>query len=266
MVNENNSRWRGLLRRHETPSSHVLEVLDPPGVAGLDPTASIDLWRHVQNLPRQQRSAVVLRYYEGPDRGTRTGDPPGRSVAWDVSTGTRRPVDGTLQLVNAARGTALVPAAQQPGSDAVVHGAAGPRLRAGRSGDSAGRWSSAPSRRTATTCSPPAYIGRPRRVGAEPGPHLPLRRARRGPHERRRDRARRNGGRRDGCRLHPSPTGWAPTTDHGAGARPRRAAAASSCARLDGTCTVVAPEHERDNPDIPEGDDPSSWPTTDRGR
>ena len=64
MVNENNSRWRGLLRRHETPSSHVLEVLEPPGVAGLDPTASIDLWRHVQNLPRQQRSAVVLRYYE----------------------------------------------------------------------------------------------------------------------------------------------------------------------------------------------------------
>jgi RNA polymerase sigma factor (sigma-70 family) len=64
MVNENNSRWRGLLRRHESPSSHVLEVLDPPGVAGLDPTASIDLWRHVQGLPRQQRSAVVLRYYE----------------------------------------------------------------------------------------------------------------------------------------------------------------------------------------------------------
>ncbi len=64
MVNENNSRWRGLLRRHESPSSHVLEVLDPPGATGLDPATSIDLWHHVQSLPRQQRAAVVLRYYE----------------------------------------------------------------------------------------------------------------------------------------------------------------------------------------------------------
>ena len=64
MVNENNSRWRGLLRRHESPSSHVLEVHDPPGAPGLDPATSIDLWHHVQSLPRQQRAAVVLRYYE----------------------------------------------------------------------------------------------------------------------------------------------------------------------------------------------------------
>jgi RNA polymerase sigma-70 factor (sigma-E family) len=91
MVNENNSRWRGLLRRHESPSSHVLEVLDPPGVPGLDPAASIDLWQHVQSLPRQQRAAVVLRYYEdlteaqtadvlgcsvGPSRATRAARSP----------------------------------------------------------------------------------------------------------------------------------------------------------------------------------------------
>ena len=64
MVNENNSRWRRLLRRNESPSSHVLEIIDPPGIAGLDPAEAIDLWRHVQGLPTQQRAAVVLRYYE----------------------------------------------------------------------------------------------------------------------------------------------------------------------------------------------------------
>ena len=25
---------------------------------------SLDLWQHVQTLPRQQRAAIVLRYYE----------------------------------------------------------------------------------------------------------------------------------------------------------------------------------------------------------
>jgi RNA polymerase sigma-70 factor (sigma-E family) len=64
MVNENNSRWRRVLRRPETPSSHVLEVLEPPGVTATDPSIGIDLWRHVQTLPRQQRAALVLRYYE----------------------------------------------------------------------------------------------------------------------------------------------------------------------------------------------------------
>jgi RNA polymerase sigma-70 factor (sigma-E family) len=64
MVNENNSRWRSLLRRHESPSSHVLEVLDPPAAAGLDQAASMDLWNHVQSLPARQRAAIVLRYYE----------------------------------------------------------------------------------------------------------------------------------------------------------------------------------------------------------
>lgn len=64
MLNENNSRWRRLLRRHESPSSHVLEVIDTPRVTGLDPAEAIDLWRLVQGLPTQQRAAVVLRYYE----------------------------------------------------------------------------------------------------------------------------------------------------------------------------------------------------------
>ncbi len=64
MVNENNSRWRRMTRRRESPASHVIEVLDPPNAAHLDPTVSLDLWRHVQTLPTQQRAAIVLRYYE----------------------------------------------------------------------------------------------------------------------------------------------------------------------------------------------------------
>lgn len=64
MVNENNSRWRALLRRHESPSSHVLEVLEPPAMVGLDPAAALDLWSQVRALPARQRAAIVLRYYE----------------------------------------------------------------------------------------------------------------------------------------------------------------------------------------------------------
>ncbi|MEO7447217.1 MAG: SigE family RNA polymerase sigma factor [Humibacillus sp.] len=64
LVNERNSGWRRMLRRRETPSSHVLEVIEPPSAPGRDPSVGIDLWRHVQTLPRQQRAAVVLRYYE----------------------------------------------------------------------------------------------------------------------------------------------------------------------------------------------------------
>ncbi|WP_076262958.1 SigE family RNA polymerase sigma factor [Intrasporangium flavum] len=63
-VNENNSRWRRVLRRPESPGSHVLEVVAPPAPAGLDASEALDLWRHVQALPTQQRAAVVLRYYE----------------------------------------------------------------------------------------------------------------------------------------------------------------------------------------------------------
>lgn len=64
MVNENNSRWRRMVRRTESPSSHVIEVIEPPAPTGLDPSVTLDLWRHVQGLPTQQRAAIVLRYYE----------------------------------------------------------------------------------------------------------------------------------------------------------------------------------------------------------
>ncbi|AXG14946.1 SigE family RNA polymerase sigma factor [Intrasporangium calvum] len=65
MVNERNSRWRSLLRRRESAGSHLLEVFDPPATSvGLDPGESLDLWRHVQTLPTQQRAVVVLRFYE----------------------------------------------------------------------------------------------------------------------------------------------------------------------------------------------------------
>ncbi|WP_374971155.1 hypothetical protein [Terrabacter sp. BE26] len=40
----------------------------------------------------------------------------GQAIAWDVETGVRRPVAGSLELVDAARGTALVPVAQKAGS------------------------------------------------------------------------------------------------------------------------------------------------------
>lgn len=65
MVNESNSRWRGLMRRKESAGTHVLDILDPPvPTSGLDPGESIDLWNQVQSLPRQQRAVVVLRFYE----------------------------------------------------------------------------------------------------------------------------------------------------------------------------------------------------------
>ena len=65
MVNERNSRWRRIVRRKESAGSHVLEVHDHPAPpAAVDPAESLDLWRHVQALPRQQRAVLVLRYYE----------------------------------------------------------------------------------------------------------------------------------------------------------------------------------------------------------
>ncbi|WP_374971156.1 SigE family RNA polymerase sigma factor [Terrabacter sp. BE26] len=64
LVNESSSRWRSVLRRRETPGSHLLEVMEPPTAQGLDPAAAMDLWRQVQGLPTQQRAAIVLRYYE----------------------------------------------------------------------------------------------------------------------------------------------------------------------------------------------------------
>ena len=65
LINERNSRWRRIVRRADSAGSHVLEVHDPPAPpAAVDPAESLDLWRHVQALPRQQRAVLVLRYYE----------------------------------------------------------------------------------------------------------------------------------------------------------------------------------------------------------
>ena len=64
LVNENNSRWRRLVRRHESPGSHLLDVVEPPGPVGLDRSEALDLWRQVHSLPRQQRAAIVLCFYE----------------------------------------------------------------------------------------------------------------------------------------------------------------------------------------------------------
>lgn len=64
MVNENNSRWRRLTRRLESPGSHVIDIVDVPAVSGLDRAEALDLWNQVQALPTQQRAVVVLRFYE----------------------------------------------------------------------------------------------------------------------------------------------------------------------------------------------------------
>jgi RNA polymerase sigma-70 factor (sigma-E family) len=59
LVNENNSLWRRPWKKRETTTSELPETAahDAEG-----PDA--ELWAHVQALPRKQRAAVVLRYYE----------------------------------------------------------------------------------------------------------------------------------------------------------------------------------------------------------
>src|SRR4051812_29996101 len=59
LVNENNSLWRRPWKKRETTTSELPETVthDPEG-----PDA--ELWAQVQALPRKQRAAVVLRYYE----------------------------------------------------------------------------------------------------------------------------------------------------------------------------------------------------------
>ncbi len=59
LVNENNSMWRRPFKRRETTTSELPEV---PTHDGDGPDT--ELWEHVQALPRKQRAAVVLRYYE----------------------------------------------------------------------------------------------------------------------------------------------------------------------------------------------------------
>ena len=62
IVNEYNS-WRRLRRNSETPTGHV------PDRAGLEATETAlverdAMWRALAGLPRRQRAAVVLRFYE----------------------------------------------------------------------------------------------------------------------------------------------------------------------------------------------------------
>jgi RNA polymerase sigma-70 factor (sigma-E family) len=68
VINADISWWRKVGRR-EHP---VAEIFDRPGVAtslAADPGATVTevdaMWRLCANLPRGQRAAVVLRYYEG---------------------------------------------------------------------------------------------------------------------------------------------------------------------------------------------------------
>ena len=60
LVNENNSLWRRAWKKREAPTSEVPEGAAEPAPGGHD----ADLWALVQTLPRKQRAAVVLRYYE----------------------------------------------------------------------------------------------------------------------------------------------------------------------------------------------------------
>jgi RNA polymerase sigma-70 factor (sigma-E family) len=61
LVNEHNSLWRRPWKRRETST----DVLPEPAATTTPPTGrDADLWAMVQRLPRRQRAAVVLRYYE----------------------------------------------------------------------------------------------------------------------------------------------------------------------------------------------------------
>ena len=60
LVNEHNSLWRRAWKRRETTTSEVPDSPAEPQEGGHD----TELWGLVQTLPRKQRAAVVLRYYE----------------------------------------------------------------------------------------------------------------------------------------------------------------------------------------------------------
>ena len=61
LVNEHNSLWRRPFKRREHATDEVPERAAPPSSGG---GRDEDLWALVQTLPRKQRAAVVLRYYE----------------------------------------------------------------------------------------------------------------------------------------------------------------------------------------------------------
>lgn len=60
LVNEHNSLWRRPWKKRETTTSELPEEAAEPAPGSHD----ADLWALVQTLPRKQRAAVVLRYYE----------------------------------------------------------------------------------------------------------------------------------------------------------------------------------------------------------
>ena len=60
LVNEHNSLWRRAWKKRETSTSELPEQPVEPQQSGHD----AELWNLVQTLPRKQRAAVVLRYYE----------------------------------------------------------------------------------------------------------------------------------------------------------------------------------------------------------
>lgn len=61
LVNEHNSLWRRPWKRRETTTEHLPDRAAESGPAA---TYDADLWAFVQTLPRKQRAALVLRYYE----------------------------------------------------------------------------------------------------------------------------------------------------------------------------------------------------------
>lgn len=62
LVNENNSTWRRAWKKRETVSDQVPDWV--PAHDTYDEGQGSALWSLVQTLPRKQRAAVVLRYYE----------------------------------------------------------------------------------------------------------------------------------------------------------------------------------------------------------
>ena len=60
IVNEHNSLWRRPFKRREHATDQLPERATPDTPGGRDDA----LWELVQTLPRKQRAAVVLRYYE----------------------------------------------------------------------------------------------------------------------------------------------------------------------------------------------------------
>ncbi|EWT02642.1 RNA polymerase subunit sigma-70 [Intrasporangium oryzae NRRL B-24470] len=62
IVNEHRSWWRRTWRHQEVTGSDLITYADPPAPADEHPDN--DLRTLVRSLPRQQRAAIVLRYYE----------------------------------------------------------------------------------------------------------------------------------------------------------------------------------------------------------